>query len=782
MKNFDINIPVPFQADKVPEFLKRLPQWLHWVATEEKEDGRFNKVPVNLNGHAINAHDSNNWFSFEDVIKRFDEARHSGLAIDLSGAPLLIDGFEQETFLIGADLDKCVIGTNSDGTPQLTAQAQKIVDFCATYWELSPSGTGIRIFFYANARIPGKNSFGYEIYSSGRFLTVTGVGWGSVRKLDDKEISRVIELMFGPAKNSGQSRGSSGRPFAPSLTPGILSHLYEPQETPQAILAMEQALNAIPPTIDRQTWIRVVLSVKAHGFTCGEAKCRAWSKAAGPYDPDTNRCGYDEEAFNKIWRYPPHSISHRTLYHYSKQFADGKEALVYGDTLNGRRFAALYRDILLYAYGRGKWLRWTGLRWEWCDDSVALEAAKHTAQETLSRAIKEFEAQPHSIESKKSLAHARDAFNLKRLNAMMICGASEPGMHVGEMGLLDADPMMLGCQNGVVDLKTGTLIAAHPDQLITKSVSVNFNTEATCPRWERFLAQITLNDEFTVQYLQKMAGYFLTGKVSEELLHFLFGFGRNGKSVFSNVLTRIWGSYALTAPAEMLMRRDKSASTNDIARLVGVRLLMANETRNGQAFDDLLLKTLVSTERMSARFLYQEYFDFWPTHKILIRGNHKPLISDETEGAWRRIRLVPFELKLDEQHADQQLEESLMQEAEGILAWAVEGCLLWQKEGLNASPRIMSASAGYRKECDLIGEFLEDYVIDPRGQISQQKLWDDWRVWCQGNGVREGSKKAFTRKLEGRGISNYGWKGSIRQYTGIRSRTAEEIFAMNKAA
>jgi putative DNA primase/helicase len=350
-------------------------------------------------------------------------------------------------------------------------------------------------------------------------------------------------------------------------------------------------------------------------------------------------------------------------------------------------------------------------------------------------------------------------------------------MHVGEMTELDSDPMHLGCLNGVVDLRTGELLTATPEQLITKTVSANYDPEAPCPRWEMFLHEVTLGDIETVEYLQKMAGYFLTGMVHEEVLHFFHGYGRNGKSVFANILTRLLGDYVLTAPAEMLMRRDKGAATNDVARLVGVRLLMANETRNGQAFDDLMLKTLVSTERMSARFLYQEFFDFWPTHKILIRGNHKPLITDETEGAWRRIRLVPFDLRLDEDEVDPGLEAKLLGEAEGILAWAIRGCIAWQKEGLGPSSRINSASACYRSECDLVGEFLEDYTLDPQGQISQQTFWDEWRSWCQDNGVREGSKKAFTRKLEGRGVRAVGWRGGVRQYTGVRRRTQEEFQA-----
>jgi P4 family phage/plasmid primase-like protien len=756
--------PIRHRSDNIPAFLRSSTQWIHWAATEEKNNGRFNKVPVSRTGFNINAHDSKNWMTFEKVTQSFDPAVHSGIAIDLAGSKVKAADTLEEVFLIGVDLDRCVLCVNQDGTPALTPHAQAIIDALNSYWEVSPSGTGIRAFFYADSKIPGKNKGGAEIYSEGRFLTVTGHGGGQIRKLEQAEITTLISLLFG-------SMGARKE----SLSHAPRGHLIRPQETPEAITKFDEALNAIPPTVDRDTWMKVILSGKAHGFECAEKKLREWSKAAGPYDKGNNPMGYDDTAFNNVWKCEPREISYRTLYFIAKQSNDGGGQLAYGDTLNGRHFAEIHRGELLYCYQRGKWLHFDGMRWSCCTESEPLQAAKATAGALLEQALEAFQNDPQSTDAKKALAQAKDAFNLKRLQAMVTCAASEPGMHIGEMNELDSDPLLLGCENGVIDLRTGDLLPPTPEQLITKTVKAQYEPDAYCRRWEKFLHEVTLGDTDTIDYLQKMAGYFLTGLVSEEVLHFFHGYGRNGKSVFANVLTRLLGDYVLTAPAEMLMKKDRGSVTNDVARLVGIRLLMANETRNGQAFDDLMLKTLVSTERMSARFLYQEYFDFWPTHKILIRGNHKPLIADETDGAWRRVRLVPFDLRLNEEEVDPQLESRLMEEVEGILAWAVQGCVTWQKEGLEPSERINSASACYRTECDLVGEFLEEYTLDPQGQISQQTLWDEWREWCQRNGVREGSKKAFTRKLEGRGIRPHGWKNSVRQYTGVRKKTSQEF-------
>ena len=193
MKGFIMNrilipIPVPHVIKDIPVFLKKLPQWIHWVANEKKDDGRFNKVPVSAIGRNINAHDPKSWNTFDQITVSFNPAVHSGIAIDLTGKTIAISGTDQEGFLIGVDLDRCVADFATDGTPILTPHAQKVVKALGSYWEISPSGTGIRAFFYADTKVPGKNSGGAEIYSEGRFLTVTGVGQGAIRKLEETEV------------------------------------------------------------------------------------------------------------------------------------------------------------------------------------------------------------------------------------------------------------------------------------------------------------------------------------------------------------------------------------------------------------------------------------------------------------------------------------------------------------------------------------------------------------------------------------------------------------------
>jgi len=749
----DINLP------GIPPELKKLNQWILWRRTKAKSDGRFGKLPASAAGYAISSTDPKNWNPFDVVVNQLRGSKHAaGIGLCLSGEP--VDSLSGKAYLVGLDIDNCVRMETPATELGISAPAQAVLDLAQTYWELSPSGKGIRAFFYANALPRGRNKGGFEIYGKGRFLTVTGNGKGTLRELTEREVQALIDLMFGAAQQKLES----------AATPAKL-------DSQEAVVKLQAALDSIPAGISREQWVRVVLSIKAHGFECGEQKARAWSQSAGPYDPDTNRNGYEEKAFDDVWKCMPRDITPATLYFTAGQYFSRGAPLTFGDTHNGSVFAQLYRGELCFVYEKGRWLRWDDRLWCWCDPHEALEAAKNTAREVLKRAAEDFQRDPSSAEAKRKLAHGQASFNLKRLEAMLICAAAEPGMHVASMAQLDADSMLLGCENGVLDLRKGVLIAPAREHLITKKVAAKYDADAPCPTWDRFMDQVMISDVETIDYVQRAIGYTLTGSASEEVLHFCHGTGCNGKSVFANILRRLLGDYAVVAPAEMLMMRDRgSGANNDVARLVGARLLLANETRNGQAMDDLALKTLVSTEAISARFLHREFFEFRPTHAIWMRGNHKPLIRDESEGAWRRVRLIPFKLNLSTDQVDPLLEEKLWAEREGVLAWAVRGCLLWQKTGLAPSPRVRVASASYRRDCDLLGDFLEEQcVLEKAARISQRELWNSWVFWCDESGVKSGSKKSFTRRLEERGVVAAGWQGKERMYSGIRKRSDRDV-------
>jgi len=284
------------------------------------------------------------------------------------------------------------------------------------------------------------------------------------------------------------------------------------------------------------------------------------------------------------------------------------------------------------------------------------------------------------------------------------------------------------------------------------------------------LLEVFKGDNEMVGYIQRALGYTLTGHITEEVLFFAHGYGCNGKSVFANVLVGIMGDYAVTAPASMLTaRKDADRPRNDVARLCGARLVLANETQSGDRFDEQLIKTLVSRERITARFLHREYFEFQPTFKLWIRGNHKPIITGDDLGIWRRVQLLPFTRTFTETEIDPNLEVKLLTERDGILRWIVDGALSGKREGLKTAKVVQQASNTYREECDVLGEWLDtecELKIDKK--IKQQTMYEIYRLWCHQNGMHSMAKKSFTRKLAERGIkTDKIYIGKDRAYGGI---------------
>jgi putative DNA primase/helicase len=439
-----------------------------------------------------------------------------------------------------------------------------------------------------------------------------------------------------------------------------------------------------------------------------------------------------------------------------------------GDILAGRQFAKMMRDKLLYVPQTGRWLRWDGVRWVWCACGEEMAAAKDVAGHIFDRASVLFKQEPEKC--KRLLAFAMSLQNLKRLEAMVKLAISEAGMALGSVTELDSNPFFLGARNGVVNLKDGGLLAPDPSMLITRQVAADYHPTAQCPRWMEFLNQVFDGDADTIAFLQRAVGYTLTGSTTEEVLFICYGIGANGKSVFANVLTTILADYAQAAPPSLLtLRRDGDAGPrNDIARLCGVRAVQINELQQGDRLDEQVAKMLAGREMLSARYLHKEFFDFWPTAKAWLRTNHRPVVRGEDDGIWRRLYLIPFKRKFAETERDPWLESKLLEERDGILAWAVQGCLDWQRHGLKPSETIRKEWVAYRKESDLLGEFLDDKTIaDPDGRVEQARLFDCWRFWCEQNGVRYGAKKTFTRKMHDRGFAE-GRSNGTRYYSGLR--------------
>lgn len=449
---------------------------------------------------------------------------------------------------------------------------------------------------------------------------------------------------------------------------------------------------------------------------------------------------------------------------------DNDEGGALGDIRAGRLFAKAMRGKLAYVAPRNCWLKWNGTVWDWCNKGEETQSAKRVADKILDHMSERYKADPER--GKKALAWAMGLQGIKRLEAMIQLAKSEDGMTIGHMSELDADNWLLGVRNGVVDLRTGALLAPDPAMLITRQCNAEYHRDAKCPTWEKFLDDIFQGDTETVEYIRRALGYSLTGVTTEEVLFICFGHGANGKSVLGNAISTIMGGYAQAAPPSLLTIRQAgdAGPRNDIARLCGARYLGINETGQGDRLDEQVVKMLAGRETLSARYLHQEFFDFQPTAKPWLRTNHRPIIVGEDDGIWRRVHLIPFRRQFAEHERDPWLEQKLLEERDGILHWLIEGCLEWQRDGLKPSATVRRESAAYRKESDLLGEFLEDKTLrGPDARVEQGKLYGLWKAWNEANGTRAGSKASFSRKLNERGHGEAKSNGT-RFYAGLHLR------------
>jgi putative DNA primase/helicase len=309
--------------------------------------------------------------------------------------------------------------------------------------------------------------------------------------------------------------------------------------------------------------------------------------------------------------------------------------------------------------------------------------------------------------------------------------------------------------------------------LISNIVEVPFEKDASCELWDKFLVRVTDGNDELCGYLRRLVGYLLAGITTEQVLHFLFGLGANGKTIFCEIVQAILGEYAIVVAPDLIMARRHSGIPNDVARLRGVRAAFMNETSQGSRFDEAKLKDLTGSDTLTARFLHAEFFDFRPTHRIVMRGNHKPAINGTDEGIWRRLRLVPFSVQIPEDEQDRDLLSKLTAELPGILQWAIAGCLEWQRIGLKPPAIITDAVRAYREESDVLGRFIEERCsVSTLAQVRSSAFFSAYHDYCERAGERWMSSKELPLDMERRGFKHTR-KAAARLYLGLELKHEE---------
>ncbi len=417
-------------------------------------------------------------------------------------------------------------------------------------------------------------------------------------------------------------------------------------------------------------------------------------------------------------------------------------------------FTQHHGDNWRYCARWGKWLVWTGQRW-----SVDEVLYVHHLSRMMCRNAS---AQAEKERQKNRLASSSTIHGIERLAR----SAQEHATHPDDW---DRDIWLLNTPGGVIDLKTGSCREHNRADLMTRMTTAT--AKGSSPRWLRFLNDITDNDALLVAYLQKVAGYCLTGVTSEHALFFLHGSGANGKSVFIHVLMSILGSYATNAPVETFMESRHEKHPTDLANLQGARFVSSVETEQGKRWNESKLKTLTGGDKISARFMRQDFFEYTPQFKLVIAGNHKPTIRNVDEAMKRRLHLIPFTVKVPDKKKDPNLSEKLLQERDGILAWAVNGCLRWQQEGIQPPASVVKASQDYFDGEDALGQWLEERCEQkPHHRQEVSKLFSDWQQWAENNGEFVGSIKRFSQSLQARKFEQCRFTGGVRGLTGLDLR------------
>ena len=462
------------------------------------------------------------------------------------------------------------------------------------------------------------------------------------------------------------------------------------------------------------------------------------------------------------------AVSKEILENALQSTRDERIQILQTDVGNAAIFRELYGDDIRYCYAFRKWFVWNGKRWVMDDTGEIYRRAKKTTNR-LWRGVDKF-SDPDRRDRWKS--HAKRSESAYRIKAMVELAQSEQGIAVAQEKL-DVEPWLLNVENGTLDLKTGSLRPHKREDLLTKIAPVSYDEKAVCPSWNTFLNEIMEGDPDLVRFLQKAIGYSLTANTHEQVLFILYGTGANGKSTFINTIIHLLGDYVLQIATETLLaKKQGNGIPNDVARLKSARFVAAVEAEQGRPLAEALVKQLTGGDPIAARFLYGEYFQFYPTFKLFLSVNHKPVIKGSDNGIWRRIRLIPFNVTFPPDKRDPNLSTKLVRELPGILRWAVEGCLLWQKEGLEPPDAVKAATEDYRLEMDVVGDFIAECCEEvPGAKTPFKDLFEKYTEWSSQNGDCSPDRKEFASGLSERGFGAGKNKALGRFRWGIRIKS-----------
>ena len=485
-----------------------------------------------------------------------------------------------------------------------------------------------------------------------------------------------------------------------------------------------QANGDIPKGERNNALFRYAMTLRAGGTSCEEIldslRTRSHARCKPPLD-DAELIKIAESAV----RYDP--MAHLT------------------DMGNAERFIKQHRGSLKYCASQKKWYIWDGKKWA----PDMLKRVELLAKEVVRSIPAEAENLSSDDQRKAIRKWARQSESAERIRAMVRVAQSDLAV---AQDAFDSHPWLLNVGNGTLDLKTGKLLPHNRDHLITKMAGAAWRSDAECPTFMAFLERVLGGDSELISFIQKVAGLSLIGQARERILVVLHGRGANGKTVLLETLMSVLGDYALSTPAETFLSKKTSSIPNDVARLKGARLVTCRETDSEQRFCSASIKAVTGGDKIAARFLYGEYFEFRPVCTAWLATNHFPGADRDDDALWGRLRVVPFMVKIPLEEQDRDLREKLLGERDGILRWAAEGCAAYLRDGLHL-PALMEKDMWKHRagEEDLEGFIEEECYVSEDHRYNVTALYKAYVAFCKRSqkDVLEKRRVTYALKADG---------------------------------
>jgi putative DNA primase/helicase len=428
----------------------------------------------------------------------------------------------------------------------------------------------------------------------------------------------------------------------------------------------------------------------------------------------------------------------------------------YGDVRNARRFVKLNKGKVIYIPQSNSWCHFKDNKQKWVKDNMnfimqsAIKVTDNMIFEASNKSIEvseKYEDRKYLMyESSQLLKYAQSAQMKSRLDAMIALASSDTDIAVSQE-IIDNNDMLLGCENGIIDLDTCKVRNGKPEDYITLSSNVAYDNTAKCTKWEKYLEEMQ-PDADVRKWIQKYIGYCMTGATNEQIFTIMCGDGSNGKSVFTNTIKTLFGNYSATTSFETFAEHSTEAIRNDLARLNKIRLVVASESNETVKLDEGLMKLITGGEKIESRFLHKEFFEYQPKFKIILVTNNLPKITGKDYGIWRRIVLIPWAIKVSDATRDFGLEEKLKSEMPGILNWSLMGLKLFKKEGLKLPVALEKARSVFKSQSDdLTDWFAEFLMLDKYAKTSVFSLVESYNVWAKKMGRSILSDKKLSQQL-----------------------------------